>query len=70
MTYNANAARLNAVIEFLVEAGECSRFQVVKIDSVIARGRIVSLANQVGLRVFESACQSMSLRMRRNKGRA
>ena len=54
---NANAAHLNAVIEFLVEAGEYSRFQVVKIDGIMIRNRIESQAHQLGFRILEGAGQ-------------
>jgi hypothetical protein len=56
-TLNANTAGLNAVIEFLVETGESSRFQGIKIDSILVRSWIESLTNEVGFRILERACQ-------------
>src|ERR1700680_2036969 len=46
---------LGAVVEALVEPHERLVLQVVEIEKVGRRGRVVSLAHKIGLRVFESA---------------
>src|SRR3984885_6425515 len=51
-----NTANLNTVVQILVEKSVCLRFHVVEIEHVIDRDGIVSLANQVGLRILEGAC--------------
>src|ERR1700722_13432511 len=53
----ANSAHLNAFIQRLVEPRECTRLQIVEINSITARVRVKSLASQVRLRVFECPCQ-------------